>query len=77
MADFVLKIHRIFKSLDAPLLYNRPKMSFFHPKRYAMFINEYKTEFQIFAFFSFGDMVDFVLKTPSELGLRRLYASTV
>ena len=32
-----------------------------------MFWNERRTEFQVYAIFSFSDMVDFVLKIPNEL----------
>ena len=40
------------------------------PKNCAMFWNECRTDFKIFAIFSFWDMVDFVLKVLSELWTR-------
>ena len=49
-------------------LESRSKMSIFCPKICAMFWTECRTEFQIFAIFSFWDMVAFILNIPSEGG---------
>ena len=48
-----------------------------YPRRCEIFWNEGKTEFQFFAIFSLWDMVDFVLKVPSELDTQTTVSSTV